>query len=84
MCLSGTDLQAELQLLSKHMFQVFQKNNQPCIYNPDQFRQFCISSGATTIFDNILQSVLTPRKSENRKAKNKKIAVNIIYTLCFA
>lgn len=84
MCLSGTDLQAELQLLSKHVFQIFQKNNQPCIYNPDQFRQFCISSGATTIFDNILQSVLTPRKSENRKEKNKKIAVNIIYTLCFA
>ena len=66
------------------MYHVFKKNNQLCIYNPDQFRQFCISSGALTIFDNILQSVTTPRKSALRNEKNKKITVNIIYTLCFA
>ena len=75
---------AELQDLGKHMFQVFGKNNQPCIYDPDQFRQFCISSGATTIFDNILRSVSTSRRSESRNEKNKKIVLNIIYTPCFA
>ena len=67
------------------MFQVFRKK-QPgmyCIYDPNRFRQFCIFSGATTIFDNILRSVSTSRRSESRK-KNKKIVVNIIYTLCFA
>ena len=66
------------------MFEVLGKNPQSCIYDPDQFRQFCISSGARTIFDNILRSVSTSRRSESRNEKNKKVVVNIIYTLCFA
>ena len=66
------------------MFQVFRKNNQPCIYDPDQSWQFCISSGGTTIFDNIPRSVSTTRRSKSKKKKKQKIVVNITYTLCFA
>ena len=66
------------------MHQEFRVKKTPCIYDPDTFRQFCISSGASTIFDNILSSVTTSRRSAKRSEQNRKICVNIIYTLCFA
>ena len=54
------------------------------IYDPDEFRKFCISAGAPSIFDNVLASVTTPRKSTKRIEKLKKVTVNVIYPLCFA
>ena len=81
---SGTDLQDEIRHLSQSMHQEFRVKKQPCIYDPDKFQQFCISSGASTIFDNVLSSMTTSRRSTKRNEQNKKVTVNIIYTLCFA
>ena len=66
------------------MYQSFKVKKMPCIYDPDKFRSFCIASGATRIFDNILQSTSTPRRSTKRNEENKKIAVEVIYKMCFA
>ena len=81
---SGTDLQDEIRHLSQSMHQEFRVKKQPCIYDPGKFQQFCISSGASTIFDNVLSSMTTSRRSTKRNEQNKKVTVNIIYTLCFA
>ena len=81
---SGTDLKHEIRHLSQSMHQEFRVKNQPCIYEPATFRQFCISSGALTIFDNVLSSVTGTRGSKKRSEQNKKITVNIIYGLYFA
>ena len=41
------------------------------LYDPDTFREFCISAGAT-MFDNILSAVTTSRHSSDRIDLNKK------------
>ena len=56
----------------------------PLIYDPDESRQFCISAGAPSTFDNVLDAVATGRKSIKRVEKIKKVMVNKLYQLCFA
>ena len=68
---SGTDLQDEIKHLSQGMHQEFRVKKQPCIYDPATFPQFCISSGALTIFDNVHSSVTSTRRSEKSEQKKK-------------
>ena len=65
------------------------EHEMPLIYDPDEFRKFCISAGAPSIFDNVLAAVATPRKSKKRIEKIKKLRciyqkLRCIYWLCFA
>ena len=52
------------------------------IYDPDEFREFCLKAGAKTLFDNIWKGMTSERHSENRMAMNKKLTMSVIYTLC--
>ena len=52
------------------------------IYDPDEFRAFCLKAGAKTLFDNIWKGMTSERHSENRMAMNKKLTMSVIYTLC--
>ena len=62
----------EVNRLSRTVHLNFSVNRQPCIYDPDTFREFCISFGAPTIFDSILASVIILRKSEKKMRKRMK------------
>eukprot|EP00112_Aurelia_sp_Birch-Aquarium-sp1_P017527 Seg4073.2 transcript_id=Seg4073.2/GoldUCD/mRNA.D3Y31 product="hypothetical protein" protein_id=Seg4073.2/GoldUCD/D3Y31 len=66
------------------MLQVFGKEGQSPIYDPSEFEDVCIQSGATTIFNNLAMAVCTNRQTEGRHCKNKKIVVSMLYHLCFA
>ena len=53
------------------------------LYEPDTFREFCISAGATKLFDSILSAVTTSRHSSDRIDLNKKRVVSVIYNMCY-
>lgn len=77
----GCDMKMELQLVKKKIYQeCVIKKNKP-IYDPDCFREFCISAGAKRIFDTMLNSVSSSRHSEERLALNKKRVVTVIYKM---
>ena len=42
------------------------------LYDPDTFREFCISTGATKLFESILSAVTTSWHSSDRTDLNKK------------
>ena len=46
-------------------------------------KNFCISAGATTIFDNVLAAMTSERHSEDRIKTNQQRTVAIVYTLCY-
>ena len=46
-------------------------------------KNFCISAGATTIFDNVLDAMTIERHSEDRIKTNQQRTVAIVYTLCY-
>ena len=52
-------------------------------YDPEEFKAFCISAGANTIFDTVLAAMTTERHSEDRVRTNQQRTVAILYTLCF-
>ena len=53
------------------------------MHDPDRFREFCISAGATKLFDTILDSITSSRHSADRRCLNKKRVVSFIYNLCY-
>ena len=53
------------------------------IFQPEMFRELCISAGATNIFDAILDAITSARHSAERINLNKKRAVSVIYNLCY-
>ena len=71
----------ELKVLKDHMYRTFQTSG--TIYSPEQFRQFCIDSGAPNIFDAIRNLTSSERRKERRKLELEKLTMNIIYTLCY-
>ena len=81
--LVGTDLQHELQLLKDAMTREFGSLGRQVIHNPDEFEAFCIQSGATYIFSNMVSSVCNGRQSTTCHQRNKKSVVAIIYSLVF-
>ena len=46
-------------------------------------KNFCISAGATTIFDNGRAAMTSERHSEDRIKTNQQRTVAIVYTLCY-
>ena len=53
------------------------------MYDPDKFREFCISAGAKKLFDTLLAAMTTPRQSTDRTELNKKRVVSVIYNMCY-
>ena len=65
------------------MYHEFTISSQAPIYDPEEFKAFCISAGATTIFDTVLAAMTSERHSEDRIKTNRQRTVAILYTLCF-
>lgn len=65
------------------MYHEFTISSQAPIYDPEEFKTFCISAGATTISDTVLAAMTSERHSEDRIKTNQQRTVAILYTLCF-
>ena len=76
----------EIVLVKKKIYDDIVFNKAETVYDPDSFREFCISAGATKLFDTILDSVTGSRHSTDRIHLNKKRVVPFIYNLyyCFS
>ena len=74
-------LQSELQLLKHHIYREFHQSTPT--YDPAKFRQMCTECGATTIYDVIQSLMSSTRRNEKRKSDIEKLAINVIYILCY-
>ena len=69
------------------MIREFQNQHQALIYGTSEFKESCVSFGANTIFQNIIDAICTTCQSSERHGQNKKIAMATLYNLynlCFA
>jgi len=67
----GCDMKKEIDMVKK-IYNAIVINKQETVYDPDRFREFCISAGATKLFDTILGSITSLRHSADRTCLNKK------------
>lgn len=79
----GCDIKQELSLVKNKIYSELIANKGIHIYQPEMFREFCISAGATNIFDAILDAITSARHSTERINLNKRRAVSVIYNLCY-
>ena len=70
----GCDMKKEIDMVKK-MYNAIVINKQETVYDPNRFREFCISAGATKLFDTILGSITSFRHSADRTSLNKKRVV---------
>ncbi|CAB4023398.1 Hypothetical predicted protein [Paramuricea clavata] len=77
------DLKLELEKLKQRIYENFVLGNQPAIYQPNEFIEFCRQAGAPNIFEHILQAVSDDRHSHRRQDLNRVRTVSIIYTMCY-
>ena len=68
----GCDIKQELSLVKNKIYSEIIANKGIHIYQPEMFREFCISAGATNIFDAILDAITSARHSAGRINLNKK------------
>ena len=73
----------ELEKLKQKIYEKFVLGNQPAIYQPNEFIEFCRQAGAPNIFEHILQAVSDDRHSHRRQDLNRVRTVSIIYTMCY-
>ena len=73
----------EIALVKKKIYDDIVFNKAETVYDPDSFREFCISAGATTFFNTILDPVTGSQHSTDRIHLNKKRVVSFIYNLCY-
>lgn len=67
----------ELSLVKNKIYSELVANRGIHIYQPEMFREFCISAGATKLFDAIIDAITSGRHSAER------MAVSVIYNLCY-
>jgi hypothetical protein len=79
----GCDIKIELVIIKDAMYQAFIDGKQLPIYARQEFRNFCLSSGAPTFFDKILSSVTNSQHLQNRIQLNEKRVVSFIYKMCY-
>jgi len=60
----------EIEMINKKIYNDIMINKQETVYDPDKFREFCISAGATKVFNTILGSITSFRHSAD--CTNKK------------
>ena len=77
------DIKQELSLVKNKIYSELIANKGIHVYQPEMFREFCISGGATSIFDAILDAITSARHSAERINLNTKKAVSVIYNLCY-
>ena len=53
------------------------------VHEPESFRAFCITAGATKLFDTVLSAITSARHSSERIILNKKRVVSFIYNMCY-
>lgn len=55
----GCDMKKVIDMVKKKIYNAIVAviNKQETVYDPDRFREFCISAGATKLFDTILGSI---------------------------
>ena len=73
----------EIALVKKKIYDDIVFKKAETVYDPDSFREFCISAGATKLFDTILDSVTGSQHSTDRIYLNEKRVVSFIYNLCY-
>ena len=76
-------MKMEIEMVKKKIYHDIMINKQETVYDPDKFREFCISAGATKLFVTILGSITSFRHSADRTCLNKKRVVSFIYNLCY-
>ena len=79
----GCDIKQELSLVKNKIYSELIANKEIHVYQPEMFREFCISAGATNIFDAILDAITSARHSTELINLNKKRSVSVIYNLCY-
>ncbi|XP_027056505.1 uncharacterized protein LOC113683464, partial [Pocillopora damicornis] len=79
----GCDMTEEIALVKKKIYDDIVFKKAETVYDPDSFREFCISAGATKLFDTILDSVTGSQHSTDRIYLNEKRVVSFIYNLCY-
>ena len=79
----GCDMKKEIDMVKKKIYNDLVINRQETVYDPDRFREFCISAGATKLFDTILGCITSFRHSADHTCLNKKRVVSFIYNLCY-
>ena len=75
----GCDIKQELSLVKNKIYRELIANKGIHVYQPKIFREFCISAGATDIFDAILDAITSTRHSAERINLNKKKASCVSY-----
>lgn len=53
------------------------------VYEPESFRQFCITAGATKHFHTVPSAITSARHSSELFILNKKRVVSFIYNMCY-
>ena len=79
----GCDKTEEIALVKKMIYDDIVVNKVETVYDPDSFREFCISAGATKLFETILDSVTGSWHSTDHIHLNKKRVVSFIYNLSY-
>ena len=79
----GCRIKQELILVKNKIYNEPITNKRIHIYQPQIFGEFCISAGATNIFDVILDAITSARHSAEHIYLNKKRAASVIYNLCY-
>ena len=69
-------------MVKKKIYRDIVINKQETMYDPDRFREFCISAGVTKLFDTILGSFTSFGHLADRTCLNKK-RVSFIYNFCY-
>ena len=72
-----------MEKLKQGIYEKFVLGNQPPIYEPSEFIEFCQQAGAPNIFEHILQAVSDDLHSQRRRDLNRVRTVSIIYTMCY-
>ena len=76
----GRDMKKGIDMVKKKIYNAIVINKQETVYDPDRFREFCISAGATKLFDTILGSITSFRHSADRTCLNKKGLLHLFTT----
>ena len=71
----------EIALVKKKIYDDIVVNKAETVYDPDSFREFCISAGATKFFNTILDSVTGSQHSTDHIHLNKK-GLSHSFTIC--
>ena len=79
----GCDIKEELTMVKYKIYREIVVNKGIHVYEPKRFRQFCITAGATKLFDTVLSAITSARHSSERIIPNKKRVVSFIYNMCY-